>query len=112
MSLTAKYTASVTLTGLASGALAIEPATPALQVQLTPFYQGDPGPPGASGAGYVHTQNLPDTTWTINHNLGFWPNVYVLDTNGDECEGDVGNVSLNQVVINFSAPFAGVARLT
>ncbi len=46
MSLTAKYTASVTLTGLASGALAIEPATPVLQVQLAPFYQGDPGVPG------------------------------------------------------------------
>ena len=74
--------------------------------------KGDRGEPGLSGAGYVHTQPLPEAVWTIDHNLGFWPNIYVYDTNGDECEGNVDNVSLNRTVITFSASFAGIARLT
>ncbi|UUV43187.1 hypothetical protein RCCWILLIS_15 [Rhodobacter phage RcCWillis] len=93
------------------------PAQKTATVSLTPNRgfrgeKGEKGDPGASGAGYVHTEPLPSTTWVIDHNLGFWPNIYVYDTNGDECEGDVDNVSLNRCVINFSAPFAGIARLT
>ena len=71
--------------------------------------QGNTGPAG--GEAYVHTQTTPATVWTINHNLGNWPMVYVLDTNGDECEGNVDNPTINQTVITFSAAFAGTARL-
>lgn len=94
------------------GTLAFVKGSAALKLSLTPFFQGDPGPPGPSGAGYVHSEPLPASVWTVNHNLGFWPNVYVLDTNGDECEGDVDNVSQTSLTITFSAPFAGIARLT
>lgn len=68
--------------------------------------EGDDGAPI-----FIHTQNVPSTVWTINHNLGSFPNVYVLDTAGDECEGDVDNPTVNQTVITFSAAFAGTARL-
>ena len=67
------------------------------------------GPAGADV--FVYTQSVPATVWTINHNLGSYPNVYVLDTAGDECEGDVDNPTVNQTVITFSAAFAGTARL-
>ena len=94
--------------------------TPAQQTAVVTFQpsrgfrgeKGDRGEPGLSGAGYVHSQPLPDSVWTIDHNLGYWPNICVYDTNGDECEGNVDNLSLNRSTITFSAPFAGIARLT
>lgn len=87
-----------------------------LKVTLTPFFQGPKGEQGEKGdsasISYTHYQNTPASIWTIQHNLGFWPNVYVLDTSGDECEGAVQNTTVNRVDIFFSAPFAGRARLT
>lgn len=59
----------------------------------------------------VHNQSVPATVWTIDHNLGQRPSVTVFDTNGDECLGDVDHPTANQTVINFSAAFAGTARL-
>lgn len=77
-----------------------------------PGPEGPQGPVGpAGGEAFVFTQSTPATVWTIDHNLGFFPNVYVLDTAGDECEGNVDNVSVNRVLITFSAAFAGQARL-
>jgi len=45
---------------------------------------------------------------TVTHNLGKFPAVTVLDTAGDECVGDVVQVSMDQLVVSFSAPFSGV----
>jgi hypothetical protein len=99
------------------GALSFEDGSAMLKVTLTPFFQGEKGDKGDQGdsasISYTHFQNVPASIWVIEHNLGFWPNVYVLDTNGDECEGDVQNhPSMNRTDIFFSAPFAGRARLT
>lgn len=105
------------------GALSFEDGDSVLKVTLTPFFQGEKGekgdkgdkgdPGGGSSISYTHFQNTPASIWVIEHNLGFWPNVYVLDTNGDECEGDVQNYpGMNRTDIFFSAPFAGRARLT
>lgn len=66
---------------------------------------------GDAANSYSHIQGVPSALWTINHNLGFYPSVTVVDTNGDECEGDVEHPTLNQTTITFSAPFAGQARL-
>lgn len=90
------------------------PAQKTAVVSLTPNrgFRGKKGDKGTSGAGLVFNQPLPQSVWTINHDLGFWPNVRVFDTSGDECEGDIDNPSLNICVITFSAPFAGIARLT
>lgn len=90
------------------------PAQRAAVVTLEPSrgFRGEKGERGVPGTGYVHSQSLPDAVWIIDHNLGYWPNICVYDTNGDECEGNVDNVSLNRSTITFSAPFAGIARLT
>ena len=72
---------------------------------------GIQGPPGV-GSALVFNQPTPASVWTIDHNFGDYPNVFVLDTNGDECEGYIGNPTLNRTVITFSAAFAGTARLT
>jgi hypothetical protein len=74
---------------------------------------GDQGPVGVQGPGgvniFTYTQDQPSAQWTINHNLGLYLPVVVLDTSGDFVEGDVVYVDPNTIVITFSAPFSGVA---
>lgn len=77
---------------------------------------GVQGPRGVAAAEtlreHTHVQSVPAATWTIDHNLGFRPNVSVTDTAGDDCEGDVDHPTVNQTVVAFSASFAGTARLS
>lgn len=73
---------------------------------------GIQGPPGvsSSGASYMHNQPSPATQWTINHNLGFYPHVSVLSSGLVEVDATVVHVSTNQAIVQFNAPFAGLAR--
>ncbi len=61
---------------------------------------------------YTHTQASASATWTINHNLGFRPEVAVTDAGGNERCGSVSHTSNNQTVIRFATALAGFARLT
>lgn len=82
-------------------------ATPGGQIEVTQVTQG------LSGVGndksYVHTQSLASIQWTVNHNLGKYPSVTIVDSAGDEVEGNVNHIGLNQLVISFSAAFGGRA---
>lgn len=69
--------------------------------------QGPPGPGGGSDAHYRHDQVTASTTWTVVHNLGKRPAVQVFDSAGDEAEGLLRHVTLDECVIEFSAPFSG-----
>lgn len=60
---------------------------------------------------YVHTQSTPASVWTINHNLGYRPSVELLDSGSQEIDGSVSHPSINQTVVAFSPPTAGLARL-
>ena len=53
----------------------------------------------------------PATTWTINHNLGFYPSVELFSIGRQEIDGDIVHTSENQVVVNFTVPTSGFARL-
>ena len=70
------------------------------------------GPAGPPGEAYIHQQSVPAAIWTVDHNLGFWPDVVVYDTSGRQAEGLVTNPSLNRTTLTFSAPFAGTARMS
>lgn len=71
------------------------------------------GPQGPAGTGaYVHSQSSPSTTWTINHNMGIRPAVELLDTGGQEIDGDVSHTSVNQTIVRLNPASAGIARLT
>jgi hypothetical protein len=48
-------------------------------------------------------------TWTVTHNLGYRPNVTVIDSAGSTVEGHLEYVSINVLVLTFSAAFAGFA---
>jgi hypothetical protein len=61
---------------------------------------------------YVHSQNTPSTSWEIDHNLGFFPNVTVVDSGETQVEGSVIYNNINRVTIEFSTAFAGKAYLS
>lgn len=86
--------------------------------------QGPTGPTGATGAGgisagdipdlvaYTHTQSATSNSWTISHNLGFYPNVTVFDSGNSMVEGSVTHTSINSLTIAFSATISGTAHLS
>lgn len=43
----------------------------------------------------------------ITHNMGKRPAITVIDTAGDEVEGDYTFIDINTVMVSFSAPFSG-----
>ena len=62
---------------------------------------------------YQHTQSSASATWTITHNLGYYPaGVAVVDSGGSTCLGDVTYLSVNALMVNFAAAFSGSAYLS
>lgn len=62
-----------------------------------------------AAARYVHHQNTASTTWTINHDLGFYPDVVVLNSGSQEVICELIHVSVNTVVAQFVLPMTGLA---
>ena len=60
---------------------------------------------------FTFTQTLASATWNVQHNLGKYPSVSVVDSSGHQVIGDVAYNDLNRLTISFSAPFAGCAYL-
>lgn len=60
---------------------------------------------------FVFTQNLPATTWNITHNLGKFPSITVIDTGNTVVVGEYNYTSNTNVILTFSAGFAGKAYL-
>lgn len=61
---------------------------------------------------YVFTQTSVSPVWTINHNLGTFPSVTIVDPSGNQVFAQVQYINSNQVVVTFSQPFAGSAYLS
>lgn len=74
---------------------------------------GVSGPQGPQlPLGYVHHQSSASTTWTINHNLSFIPNITIVDSSGNVIEGSYNYPDSDTVIANFSNSFAGEAYLS
>lgn len=58
---------------------------------------------------FIYTQSSAASVWTVNHNMGKFPSVTILDTANDEVEGQVNHISNTQLTITFSASVAGKA---
>lgn len=56
---------------------------------------------------YTHTQVVASATWTINHNLGYKPNISAFDSGNTPIFGTITHPSLNQSVINFDGSTQG-----
>jgi hypothetical protein len=76
--------------------------------------QGPKGDPGIvpSDLGYVHTQSTPSSTWTIEHNLQFIPNITVVDSAGTVVEGSYSYPNSTTVILSFTGSFSGKAYLS
>ena len=61
---------------------------------------------------HIHTQGSVSTTWTINHALGGYPSVSIVDSAKTVVIGEVTYISTTQVVVNFTSAFSGYAYLT
>lgn len=63
-------------------------------------------------ARHTHTQATVATTWTINHALGGYPSVSIVDSSKTVVVGEITYTSTSQVVVNFTSAFSGFAYLT
>lgn len=84
-----------------------------LEVASEPFttIQGPPGPQGPSGSsvGFTYNQITPSNSWTVNHNLGFYPSVTILSPGGIELITNITHTSINQFIASFNNECAGKA---
>ena len=60
---------------------------------------------------FQFTQGAPATTWNIQHNLGKFPSITVIDSGNTVVTGEYTYTDNNNVVLSFSAAFAGKAYL-
>ena len=60
---------------------------------------------------FIFTQGVPATTWNIQHNLGKFPSITVIDTADTVVTGQYEYIDNNNVTLTFSAGFAGKAYL-
>lgn len=60
---------------------------------------------------YIYEQAEPSNEWVIEHNLNTHPSITVVDDSGNVVDGDWNYRDSNTIVLNFTAPFSGVAYL-
>ncbi len=63
----------------------------------------------SSDKNYVHNQTAASAVWTINHNLGKYCSVTVVDSGGNIIVGNVEYVGINKLLIRFSSAVSGKA---
>lgn len=93
-----------------------------LGVEGEPGPKGDPGEPGPAGpegpagppggASYIHDQIAVADQWVIEHNLGRYPSVTVVDSGDTVVFPDVHYDSANQVTIMFGSSTSGKVYLS
>lgn len=66
------------------------------------------GPAGTPSDEHFEQSFSAVSTVVVTHSLGKKPAVTIIDTSGDECEGDVIHNTNNQLTVNFSAANSGV----
>lgn len=56
-------------------------------------------------------QGIPSDTWVLNHNLGKFPSVTIVDSAGSMVIGEVIYVNENTCIVKMSNSFSGIAYL-
>lgn len=65
----------------------------------------------ASTTVYEHEQEEPATQWVVEHNLGRFPQVTLIDEYGNVVYSFIGHESKNKLAVKFSEPVSGSAIL-
>lgn len=92
------------------GEVALKPVITTEQLVVANI-SGPQGPAGPGDKNYVHDQMVASTTWTINHSLGKFPSVMIVNSAGEVVEGFIQHVDNTQAVVTFTSAFAGKAYL-
>jgi hypothetical protein len=79
-----------------------------LDLQFEDIEQSDP----VNHVKYVHTQASISSSWVINHNLGFFPNITVLDNSNRILETYIQYNNVNTATIVMNSAASGKAFLT
>lgn len=88
--------------------ITVTPSTPA-SVNVSNIYAGAIN---QTTVAYRHIQTVSTTSWTITHNLGYYPNVTVVDSTGTVCEGDITYSSNAALTLTFSQAISGNAYIS
>lgn len=89
--------------------------------QIVVTAPGPQGPGGVDGVqnsdipdlvAYTHNQSAISSTWTVVHNLNFYPNVTVFDSGESQIEGSVTHIDETRLTITFSSGISGKAHLS
>lgn len=89
--------------------------------QIVVTAPGPQGPGGVDGVqagdvaslvSYTHVQSATASTWTIVHNLNFFPNVTVFDSGDSQVEGSVTHINETTLTVSFSSAISGKAHLS
>jgi hypothetical protein len=73
---------------------------------------GATGPAGVSGGSFTYTPADAREVWNITHNLGYQPNVMVVDNVGTEYFGAVVYTNTNSLTITFTSAVYATAYLS
>lgn len=73
---------------------------------------GADGVDGVDGGSFSYTPADARTVWEISHNLGYQPNVSVIDNVGTEYFGTVVYTNTNSLTITFSSAVYATAYLS
>lgn len=72
------------------------------------------GGSGGGAASFEFVQNIPQSVWTVNHNLGFRPSavsIFSIDFATQYDDFAVQHVTANQLLISMDVPTAGRALM-
>ena len=61
---------------------------------------------------YSQTQNVSSSSWVIPHNLGYNPNVTIVDSAGTIVEGEITYTNPRTLTVHFTEAFTGKAYLS
>ena len=60
---------------------------------------------------YIYEQGVAANIWEINHNMGKFPSVTVVDSAGSVVIGAIEYIDINNLKITFNSSFGGKAYL-
>jgi hypothetical protein len=61
---------------------------------------------------FTYEKQVASRVWNITHNLGFKPNIIVMDYGSNQVECDIEYVGLNSAILTFSETVSGYAYLS
>lgn len=95
---------------IVSGSVSV---TPSVNQKIMTLVQQDGGTVSITWAdtNYVHDQQVAASSWVINHNLGKFASIHIVDTAGDEIIGEVTYNTINQITVTFSSLVSGKAYI-